>query len=1058
MEAVFLKLLNMSITASYLVFGVILLRLVLNKAPKSIRVILWGIVALRLIIPFSFESIFSLIPSSEPLPQEFLYAPTPQVNTGFSAVDQAMNPLISQSLTPAVGASANPTHILSFIFSQVWILGMVLMVGYALVSYLLLRRKVAASMKLDCNLRLCDHISSPFILGMIRPVIYLPSELDPATADLVLAHEYAHLKRRDHWWKPLGFVLLCVYWFNPVMWIAYILLCRDIELACDERVIQEMGTDIRTSYSEALLRCSISRNMIAACPLAFGEVGVKDRIKSVLHYKKPAFWILLIAAIICIVFAVCFLTDPVKKIDPLTLDDWGITVTARDPSPTGVTLAYKIPENLDGQITIPSNQVLLQLVDGNWIEANPIIPAEDVVWDFIIFVYPDYEAEYQQVEWYSIYGEVPPGQYRIRKTLWLYQDGMSYEKDFYADFSIPMKERISEGTYAVSELLYRNPLSSYFPDESDTPATVKIHSGCDILTAYGGTLEENPNIIWGWRKLDESWEDVVFALRLLEHEGKLTLSEDTLYQKISEHYHLLQLGEEVLLVHSEHDETVWSVYRLVKAQPIGSENMTLYSEYGHDIRILESKHYSNAVSLQLRVTFPEGIELSDRDVPYPQDVWLYYATESGRTHATAMSLQSSIIDKETHSIIYDIVFSLHQEPPNGKEFTLSISGFRTSLETVLFQMPLSMTWSAEVTDAAVYEYKDDEAHIHMVLSPLAIHINAKGTNFQSMDDLFNSVCITDFSGNQSTTLGSYGGSEGGNLINLEIFPATPIQMNQIHSIYIGDYSLPRQGSTAFNGNPTIENAIDSLRQQNGILQIELSHGEDLILGSHGGWDTRNDTQYAGSLRNYSYVPVSEEEFPTGLPLITLKFGHEGKICYLKFADNSNLIKMHYDGISQYYRAESSYGDPLTVGEIMRKWYDTAEHEAQQGAVIPLDPKTDYVSATQLFCDAYYGTHMQVPEESMFRYDFVKCETEVDMTATNLARTRGELDENSYAFWVTVTFLPGNGRSADECMAGNTHDYTGSDPDVPNGALQYHMCGYLYLTADGWVGQILGTGF
>ena len=311
MEAVFLKLVNMSITASYLVAAVLVLRLILKRSPKWIRVALWGLVGLRLVLPFSFESVLSLIPSTEPLPQEFLYAATPRVQTGIPYVNNMLNPVIAQSLAPAELTSANPTQIWSFIFSQLWILGVVIMGLYALISYLIVRRRVRPSIRVTGNLYLCDSIETPFILGIGKPRIYLPSSLDQTTADHVLAHELAHLKRRDHWWKPLGFLLLTVYWFNPVMWLAYILLCRDIEMACDERVIREMDAMEKKAYSRALLQCSVPRHMIAACPLAFGEVGVKTRIKSVLNYKKPAFWVMVIALILCAVFAVCFLTDPV---------------------------------------------------------------------------------------------------------------------------------------------------------------------------------------------------------------------------------------------------------------------------------------------------------------------------------------------------------------------------------------------------------------------------------------------------------------------------------------------------------------------------------------------------------------------------------------------------------------------------------------------------------------------------------------------------------------------------------------------------------------------------
>ena len=1241
MEAVFLKLVNMSISAGWLILAVMVLRLLLRKAPKNIRVVLWGLVGFRLICPVSIESMFSLLPSSEPLPEEFLYADAPEVASGIPAVNQVINPIITESLSPMPGASANPTQVWSFIFSQVWILGVVLMLGYALISYLLLRRKVAASMRLDDNLRLCDHIASPFILGIFRPVIYLPSELDPKTADMVLAHEKAHIRRKDHWWKPLGFALLCVYWFNPLIWLGYILLCRDIELACDERVIAELGEQDKKEYASALLRCSVSRLHIAACPLAFGEVGVKDRIKTVLNYKKPAFWMIVAAVILCVVVAVCFLTDPVKKVDPLTLDDWGITITAHDPSPTGVILAYHIPDNLDGEITIPINQTLLKTDGDTWTEVPALVFHDRYNW--AKWLPADQDETRQQLDWSVIYGTLPPGKYSIRKTLWLHQDGLGYQKDFYADFSIPMKERIAEGTYVVSELLYRNPLSSYFPDESDTPATVEIHSGCNILTASGGTLEENPNIIWGWRKLDESGEDVAFTLRLLEHEGKLTLSEDTLYQKISEHYHLLQLGEELLLVHSEHDETLWSVYCLVKAQPIGSENMTLYSEYGHAIRILTAQHYSNGITLQLQVTFPESIELSDRDVPYPQDVWLYYATESGRTHADAMYLHSQTIDEETHSVLYDLSFSLDQEPPTGREITLSLSGFRNNQSNTLFSTPLSMTWSGEVTEARVYEYRDNDTHIHMTLSPISFNINAKGTNFQSMDELYNALIILDVFGNQITTPNGYSGSQGGSLIDIEILPGVPINMNNIGSISIGEYKLvcttqsgiisefpdavaeswqntrdnsknvvyvhPETGEyydsstkldylirqTILNQNHCNDSKNGVWLESHAVLgelvacgvsssgeticmsrffilaqisEVAMYDGEITVLSSRTfpvilsvtetadremtvtdywqaeddadpeealnanfpdhileamdrtvrqysrefeliiliqaryyfgifpwtvvgeifediarnqpaismnlvqdgqryqtleAWGSLNHVQFASSLCDFSFVEISETEAE--------KKDNWTSIGYLSMDTNLSII--FYEGTKDiqvwsnndihYYRATYLHDETKLISDIVHDWFDEAEYydlldQWILQAPLVYDNGQDAQTAAQEFCQRYEYVKLKTNPGSAYRYSFVKCDVEIDIEATNLARARGELDENGYAFRLTVTFVPDNERALHQSMPGNTHKYSGDDPEIPADAYIYYRCGYITQTEYGWVGQILGTSF
>ena len=311
MSVIFLKLLNLSISASWLVLVVLVLRLVLKRAPKWVNVLLWGMVALRLMLPFSIESALSLIPSAETLsPEVVQFDPAPTITSGVELIDNAVNPSLSESFAAAPLASVNPLYVWTYLAGWVWLIGLAAMLLYALVSYLRLRRRVSASIPLRENIYVCDEVASPFILGILRPRIYLPSALDEAQRGSVLSHERAHLARRDHWWKPLGFALLAVYWFNPLLWLAYTLLCRDIELACDERVLCGMDAGQVKDYSSALLACSVPRRMLAACPLAFGEVGVGARVKNALRYKKPAFWVVAVSVVVCTVVAVCFLTNP----------------------------------------------------------------------------------------------------------------------------------------------------------------------------------------------------------------------------------------------------------------------------------------------------------------------------------------------------------------------------------------------------------------------------------------------------------------------------------------------------------------------------------------------------------------------------------------------------------------------------------------------------------------------------------------------------------------------------------------------------------------------------
>ena len=314
MTELFLDIVNMSISAGWLVLAVLALRLILKKAPKWVNVLLWGIVAVRLICPFSIESALSLIPSKETISPEIMMDWTPEISTGIEPLDQVVNPVISTSFAPNPGTSANPLQILIPVAANLWLLGVLILLAYTAISYLSLRLKLRTAVILRDNIFQCETVSSPFVLGILKPKIYLPYSMGGNNLNHVVAHEQAHIKRKDHWWKPLGFLLLTIYWFNPLMWVAYILLCRDIELACDEKVIAELGNEQRADYTHALVACAVNRRMIAACPLAFGEVGVKDRVKSIMNYRKPTFWIIVIALVVCVVVAVCFLTDPFEPV------------------------------------------------------------------------------------------------------------------------------------------------------------------------------------------------------------------------------------------------------------------------------------------------------------------------------------------------------------------------------------------------------------------------------------------------------------------------------------------------------------------------------------------------------------------------------------------------------------------------------------------------------------------------------------------------------------------------------------------------------------------------
>ena len=318
MQALFSELVKLSLVGSLFAVAVILLRFVFRKAPKWFFCLLWGMVALRLICPFSIESQFSLVPDRLASGQMIAVVGSEQIGQTTTlylyegnAPEADQQPLaVWDADKDSLGAPKTVGNTVFPILGWIWMAGMVLMFAYTAVSYLVLRKRMEEATRLRDNIWQCEQVDSPFVLGIIKPKIYLPYAITESDMTNVIAHEQAHIRRKDHWWKPIGFLLLSVYWFNPVLWLAYILLCRDIEAACDEKVIKHMRKDEMQAYSTALLNCSIHRRRIAACPLAFGEVGVKERVKSVMHYKKPALWIVVAAVVTGVAVAVCLLTDP----------------------------------------------------------------------------------------------------------------------------------------------------------------------------------------------------------------------------------------------------------------------------------------------------------------------------------------------------------------------------------------------------------------------------------------------------------------------------------------------------------------------------------------------------------------------------------------------------------------------------------------------------------------------------------------------------------------------------------------------------------------------------
>lgn len=327
MENLFLKLLNMSMNAGWLILAVLGIRLVFRKIPKWMICLLWGLVAVRLICPFSVESRFSVLSGAEPVRTSTvvegeIHNYIPSIDSRLTIVERTINPMLSETFAYDEAASVAPFQVVSYVAGIIWMCGMILLAVCAAGSMIRLHRSVREAVCEESNIYLCDRVNSPFILGIVRPRIYLSSALSRKEKEYIIAHETAHLKRKDHWWKLLGYLLLCVYWFHPLCWIAYAAFCRDTELACDEKAAGNMTFSEKKEYSKVLVSCAAQRRLCAVYPLAFGEVGVKERVRFVLNYKKPALWISLASSAVFVALAVCFLTNPSKEETGVGVVSW----------------------------------------------------------------------------------------------------------------------------------------------------------------------------------------------------------------------------------------------------------------------------------------------------------------------------------------------------------------------------------------------------------------------------------------------------------------------------------------------------------------------------------------------------------------------------------------------------------------------------------------------------------------------------------------------------------------------------------------------------------------
>ena len=433
----FLTLVNRGLSAGWLVLAVVAARFLLKKAPRWAVCALWGLVALRLLCPFSPESPLSLIPDAQPVSPEAVWNTVPAVEMAPDATEAPVSPVLEAVLPDGLPVSPTPAQEIVAAASILWCAGLAGMALYTLVSYRRLSRRVKGAVRIDGNLYQGAAIPTPFVLGVLRPRIYLPNALSREDMPYVIAHERAHIRRRDPLWKALGFGLLCIYWFQPLLWLGYALFCRDMELACDEKVASALSPSHRANYSQALLNCSAGRRFLAACPVAFGEVGVKERVKRVLSFRRPTLRAVLAAVLICAVIAVCFLTNPVTP-EPPKVTVAQMSITAEDVTPTGMTLTYH-PDNAFQDVDAVTDSIYWlekQNASGGWQVVQPnqwiepvLQPVEAPGQRTIHVVVTD--NNHRTLDW-PLLGYLDAGQYRVGIHFW--EEAQEYT--LYAPFTL----------------------------------------------------------------------------------------------------------------------------------------------------------------------------------------------------------------------------------------------------------------------------------------------------------------------------------------------------------------------------------------------------------------------------------------------------------------------------------------------------------------------------------------------------------------------------------------------------------------------------------------------
>ncbi|MBE6634851.1 MAG: hypothetical protein E7617_01445 [Ruminococcaceae bacterium] len=487
MEELFIRAINVSITASFLVLAIICYRFLIKSSPKWIAVLLWGFVALRLLVPFSIESSLSVIPSESTIPPTITADRFPALDTGIPPLNEVINPAISSSITSHPEYSANPFQILISVLGWVWISGMACMLALMTASLIYLRVRTRIALEGEGGIYLCDYVKTPFILGIIKPRIYLPSDISEKSYSFVVAHERAHVKRLDHVWKPLGFILLSVYWFNPILWLGYLLFCRDIESACDERVISTLSAGEKADYSEALLSLGIKNKLLFVCAPAFCEISVKSRISAISRYTAPTGAVIGTSLIICAIFAACFLTY--KKTDTVSVNEgiwYAGKVIAAASTDTGCDSAPRVVFTEGGDILVESKDISAGAYVGLGKMHTAYISLSEYrsLFEHLIFR-QGYDAEY--------FHERVRGAWRITPTA---KSGIDHEEIYLlrSQESLYMGYADDDRISALYEFRFNEVLPTYlytmtYKSEDSVDTSIILDTGSGIATVlFGGNI------------------------------------------------------------------------------------------------------------------------------------------------------------------------------------------------------------------------------------------------------------------------------------------------------------------------------------------------------------------------------------------------------------------------------------------------------------------------------------------------------------------------------------------------------------------------------------------